>query len=108
MWYEQGRKMSKSLGNVVDPLDTIQEYGTDALRFTLVTGSGPGQDVNLSMERLNANKGFTNKLWNAGKFILQNLPPSTDEAAWNRLQDYQVCPHCSHPIFLGRNLTFFL
>lgn len=43
MWYEQGRKMSKSLGNVVDPLDTIQEYGTDALRFTLVTGSGPGQ-----------------------------------------------------------------
>jgi hypothetical protein len=89
MWYEQGRKMSKSLGNVVDPLDTIQEYGTDALRFTLVTGSGPGQDVNLSMERLNANKGFTNKLWNAGKFILQNLPPSTDEAAWNRLQDYQ-------------------
>jgi isoleucyl-tRNA synthetase len=89
MWYEQGRKMSKSLGNVVDPLDTIQEYGTDALRFTLVTGSGPGQDVNLSMERLNANKGFTNKLWNAGKFILQNLPPSTDEAAWKCLQDYQ-------------------
>ncbi|CAM6010330.1 unnamed protein product [Sphagnum balticum] len=85
----QGRKMSKSLGNVVDPLDTIQEYGTDALRFTLVTGSGPGQDVNLSMERLNANKGFTNKLWNAGKFILQNLPPSTDEAAWKCLQDYQ-------------------
>jgi len=78
----QGRKMSKSLGNVIDPLDTIAEYGTDALRFTLATGTTPGQDVNLSMERLGANKGFTNKLWNAGKFILQNLPAKADVAAW--------------------------
>lgn len=78
----QGRKMSKTIGNVIDPLDSIAEYGADALRFTLATGTTPGQDVNLSMERLNANKGFTNKLWNAGKFIHQNLPPSTDEAAW--------------------------
>eukprot|EP00271_Cylindrocystis_brebissonii_P000729 TRINITY_DN10959_c0_g1_i1.p1 TRINITY_DN10959_c0_g1~~TRINITY_DN10959_c0_g1_i1.p1 ORF type:complete len:1115 (-),score=201.21 TRINITY_DN10959_c0_g1_i1:1125-4418(-) len=70
----QGRKMSKSLGNVVDPLDTLREYGADALRFTLATGTTPGQDVNLSMERLASNKAFTNKLWNAGKFLLQNLP----------------------------------
>ncbi|MCO5591983.1 hypothetical protein L7F22_045976 [Adiantum nelumboides] len=75
----QGRKMSKTLGNVIDPLESIAEYGTDALRFTLATGSTPGQDVNLSSERLNANKGFTNKLWNAGKFILQNFPPASDE-----------------------------
>ncbi|BBN03099.1 valyl-tRNA synthetase [Marchantia polymorpha subsp. ruderalis] len=81
----QGRKMSKSLGNVIDPLDTISEYGTDALRFTLATGTTPGQDVNLSMERLNANKAFTNKLWNAGKFILQNLPPISDDAGWKEL-----------------------
>ncbi|KAH7431702.1 hypothetical protein KP509_08G062000 [Ceratopteris richardii] len=70
----QGRKMSKTLGNVIDPLDSISEFGTDALRFTLATGTTPGQDLNLSLERLNANKGFTNKLWNAGKFISQNLP----------------------------------
>lgn len=80
----QGRKMSKSLGNVVDPLDTIGEYGSDALRFTLATGTTPGQDVNLSMERLGANKAFTNKLWNAAKFILQNLPPSSS-TEWESL-----------------------
>eukprot|EP00897_Mesotaenium_endlicherianum_P001882 jgi/Mesen1/1721/ME000138S00585 len=71
----KGQKMSKSLGNVIDPLDTMGDYGTDALRFTLATGTTPGQDVNLSMERLGANRAFTNKLWNAGKFILLNLPP---------------------------------
>ncbi|KAL3698531.1 hypothetical protein R1sor_012607 [Riccia sorocarpa] len=85
----QGRKMSKSLGNVIDPIDTISEYGADALRFTLATGTTPGQDVNLSMERLNANKAFTNKLWNAGKFILQNLPPAED-IRWQELCKYQV------------------
>ncbi|CAI0450935.1 unnamed protein product [Linum tenue] len=76
----QGRKMSKTLGNVIDPLDTIKEYGTDALRFTLALGTA-GQDLNLSMERLTANKAFTNKLWNAGKFVLQNLPSQTDASA---------------------------
>lgn len=81
----QGRKMSKTLGNVIDPLDSIAEYGTDALRFSLATGTTPGQDVNLSMERLNANKGFTNKLWNAGKFILQNL----DEEAYRRFSEFR-------------------
>lgn len=85
----QGRKMSKSLGNVIDPLDTIKEYGTDALRFTLATGTTPGQDVNLSMERLTSNKGFTNKLWNAGKFILLNLPPSSDTSAWEHIREHK-------------------
>ncbi|OAY68306.1 Valine--tRNA ligase, chloroplastic/mitochondrial 2 [Ananas comosus] len=80
----QGRKMSKTLGNVIDPLDTIKEYGTDALRFTLSLGTA-GQDLNLSMERLTSNKAFTNKLWNAGKFVLQNLPDKSDATAWEPL-----------------------
>lgn len=70
---DKGRKMSKSLGNVIDPLTVIQDYGTDALRFTLVTGTSVGQDLNLSLDRVNANRNFTNKLWNAGKYILFNL-----------------------------------
>ncbi|KAI9396187.1 hypothetical protein POPTR_004G090732v4 [Populus trichocarpa] len=82
----QGRKMSKTLGNVIDPLDTIKEFGTDALRFTISLGTA-GQDLNLSTERLTANKAFTNKLWNAGKFVLQNLPSQTDVSAWEAIMD---------------------
>ncbi|KAK6915953.1 Aminoacyl-tRNA synthetase, class Ia, partial [Dillenia turbinata] len=84
----QGRKMSKTLGNVIDPLDTIKEFGTDALRFTLALGTA-GQDLNLSTERLTSNKAFTNKLWNAGKFVLQNLPNPSDIAAWETLLAYK-------------------
>ncbi|KAK7364716.1 hypothetical protein VNO80_13457 [Phaseolus coccineus] len=84
----QGRKMSKTLGNVVDPLDTIKEFGTDALRFTLALGTA-GQDLNLSTERLTSNKAFTNKLWNAGKFILQNLPNESDTSAWEKILSYK-------------------
>ncbi|KAL3506961.1 hypothetical protein ACH5RR_032343 [Cinchona calisaya] len=84
----QGRKMSKTLGNVIDPLDTIREYGTDALRFTLALGT-PGQDLNLSVERLASNKAFTNKLWNAGKFILQNVPRESDVSSWEALMAYK-------------------
>ncbi|KAK1311491.1 Valine--tRNA ligase [Acorus calamus] len=86
--FEKGRKMSKSLGNVVDPIDTIKDYGTDALRFTLALGT-PGQDLNLSVERLTSNKAFTNKLWNAGKFVLQNLPNASDQSAWESLLSYK-------------------
>ncbi|XP_042943361.1 valine--tRNA ligase, chloroplastic/mitochondrial 2 isoform X2 [Carya illinoinensis] len=84
----QGRKMSKTLGNVVDPIDTIQEFGTDALRFTLALGTA-GQDLNLSTERLSSNKAFTNKLWNAGKFVLQNLPNQDDASAWETVLAYK-------------------
>ncbi|XP_061979643.1 valine--tRNA ligase, chloroplastic/mitochondrial 2-like, partial [Populus nigra] len=84
----QGRKMSKTLGNVIDPLDTIKEFGTDALRFTISLGTA-GQDLNLSTERLTANKAFTNKLWNACKFVLQNLPSQTDVSAWDTIMDYK-------------------
>jgi len=71
----EGRKMSKSLGNVVDPIVSIDEYGADALRYTLATGTTMGQDLNLSMDRVVSSRNFGNKLWNAGKFILLNLPP---------------------------------
>lgn len=56
------------------------------------------QDVNLSMERLTSNKGFTNKLWNAGKFILLNLPPSSDSSAWERIREHKVDRYVGHPI----------
>ncbi|KAJ8432841.1 hypothetical protein Cgig2_024529 [Carnegiea gigantea] len=84
----QGRKMSKTLGNVIDPVDTINEFGTDALRFALALGTA-GQDLNLSTERLTSNKAFTNKLWNAGKFVLQNLPMQSDFSAWENLLAYK-------------------
>lgn len=67
---ESGRKMSKTVGNVVDPLDVVKDYGADPLRYTLVTGTTPGQDVNLSMDRLGASRNFMNKVWQAGKFVL--------------------------------------
>lgn len=70
---KHGRKMSKSVGNVIDPLDTIASYGTDALRYSLVTGSTPGQDIPLSNEKIESNRNFANKLWNACRYIISNL-----------------------------------
>lgn len=69
----QGRKMSKSLGNGINPLEVIDQYGADALRFTLVTGNTPGNDMRFYMERVEANRNFANKIWNASKFVLMNL-----------------------------------
>ena len=69
----QGRKMSKSLGNGVDPLDVISVYGADALRFTLVTGNSPGHDLRFSEEKVSASRNFANKIWNAARFILMNI-----------------------------------
>ena len=68
----QGRKMSKSLGNGIDPLDTIDEYGTDALRFMLASSVSPGNDMRYSDEKMIAARNFCNKMWNAGRFILMN------------------------------------
>jgi len=70
---EHGQKMSKSKGNVVDPLEVIEEYGADALRFALLTGSTPGNDMKLSMQKVEAARNFGNKLWNAARFVLGNL-----------------------------------
>ncbi len=69
----QGRKMSKSLGNGIDPLIVIDQYGADALRFTLATGNSPGNDMRFSDEKVGASRNFANKLWNAARFILMNL-----------------------------------
>ena len=76
---DQGRKMSKSLGNGVDPLVEIEKYGADALRFTLATGNTPGNDMRYSSDRVSASRNFANKIWNAARFLLMNLPD--DEAA---------------------------
>ncbi|HIU72498.1 MAG TPA: valine--tRNA ligase [Candidatus Galloscillospira excrementipullorum] len=69
----QGRKMSKSLGNGVDPLEIIKLYGADALRFTLITGNSPGNDTRFSADKVEAARNFANKIWNASRFVLMNL-----------------------------------
>lgn len=95
---ERGRKMSKSIGNMIDPLDVMDEFGTDALRFTLLVGSTPGKDTNVSIDKVRANRNFANKIWNAGRFIIGALedlpdePPEEDDWTladswiWARLQ----------------------
>jgi valyl-tRNA synthetase len=70
---EHGRKMSKSYGNVIDPLPVMDELGTDALRFTLLVGSTPGNDMNLSLKKVESNRNFCNKIWNAGRFVISAL-----------------------------------
>ena len=75
----QGRKMSKSLGNGIDPLKVIDEYGADALRFALATGNAPGNDMRFSDEKIEAARNFANKLWNASRFVLMNLTESDEE-----------------------------
>ena len=70
---QYGRKMSKSLGNGIDPLEVIDKYGADALRLTLITGVTPGNDVRYRSEKIEASRNFTNKLWNAARFVLMNL-----------------------------------
>lgn len=70
---DQGRKMSKSLGNGIDPLEVIDEYGADALRFMLASGNSPGNDLRFYMERVQASRNFANKLWNASRFVLMTL-----------------------------------
>ena len=78
---EHGKKMSKSFGNVIDPLVVMDEMGTDALRFTLLVGSTPGNDMNLSLNKVEANRNFANKVWNATRFVISSLEqaPSASE-----------------------------
>ena len=70
---EQGRKMSKSLGNGIDPLEVIDKYGADALRLTLITGNAPGNDMRYSEKKIIASRNFANKVWNASRFMLMNI-----------------------------------
>ena len=85
----QGRKMSKSLGNVVDPMDMIKKFGTDSLRFTLASLAAMGRDIKLSEERIEGYRHFVNKLWNAARFSLMNLPPAEQgavpEVPWEKI-----------------------
>jgi len=95
---EHGQKMSKTKGNVIDPIEVMDEMGTDALRFTMLVGSTPGNNTNISLEKVEANRNFANKVWNAGRFVLGTLPdaPSSpgadpewtlaDSWIWARMQ----------------------
>ena len=76
----QGRKMSKSLGNGIDPLEVIDKYGADALRYTLITGNAPGNDMRFYWERVEASRNFANKVWNAARFIMMNDPDNKVKA----------------------------
>ena len=94
-----GRKMSKSLGNGIDPLQIIADYGADALRMTLITGNAPGNDMRFYDERVIANRNFANKVWNASRFIMMNLPEegSEDEAALQAMIDADKVPAAIAP-----------
>ena len=89
---EHGMKMSKTKSNVIDPLVVMDEYGTDALRFTLLVGSTPGKDMNLSVKKVEANRNFANKLWNAGRFVINavaNAPVRPlQEPQWTPADEY--------------------
>ncbi len=75
----QGRKMSKSLGNGIDPLEVIEEFGADVLRFTIVTGNAPGNDIRWSDDKIISNRNFANKIWNASRFVMMNIDQDTLE-----------------------------
>jgi valyl-tRNA synthetase len=85
----EGKKMSKSLGNGVDPLDVIEQYGADALRFMLVTGNAPGNDIRFQPEKVEAARNFANKIWNASRFVMMNLDKSLMEKYKND-KDYTL------------------
>lgn len=74
----EGRKMSKSLGNGIDPLEVIEKYGADALRMTLITGNAPGNDMRFYWEKVEASRNFANKVWNASRFIMMNIEKAPD------------------------------
>ena len=74
---EHGHKMSKTKGNVIDPLIVMDEFGTDALRFTLLVGSTPGNDTNVGIKKVEANRNFANKIWNAGRFVINAIDSLT-------------------------------
>jgi len=86
----QGRKMSKSLGNGIDPLDIISQYGADALRFALLTGNSPGNDMRFSPEKIEAARNFTNKIWNASRFALMNIPETLEDTALPKEEDMRI------------------
>jgi valyl-tRNA synthetase len=104
---EQGRKMSKTYNNVIDPIEVMDEFGADALRFTLLTSSTPGNDMNLSLERIRANRNFANKIWNAARFTVTNLgklAAEGDRSTVNGDQSSDATDHRS-PVTDNRSLA---
>ncbi len=100
---EKGRKYSKSLGNALDPLDMIAQYGTDALRFTLMTGSTPGNDMKLSETRLEANRNFANKIWNAARFVAGNCAGFDARQGAQKLESGELPLELADRWILGRH-----
>jgi len=105
---EKGEKMSKVRGNVLNPLDTLEQYGTDALRFALSTGTSPGNDIKLTPVRLEAGRNFANKLWNATRFIIRSTEPdSIDTRIQTRLlpvEDRWILSRLNHTVANATNL----
>ncbi len=97
---EQGRKMSKSLGNGIDPLEVIDTYGADALRFTLVTGNAPGNDMRYSDKKMESSRNFTNKIWNAARFVMLNLDDDTQPTLPEKLEieDKWILSHLNNTV----------
>ena len=97
---EQGRKMSKSLGNGIDPLEVIDTYGADALRFTLVTGNSPGNDMRYSDKKMESSRNFTNKIWNAARFVMLNLDDDTPATLPEKLEleDKWILSHLNNTV----------
>lgn len=98
----QGKKMSKSLGNGVDPLDVIDQYGADALRFMLITGNSPGSDQRFQMDRVEASRNFANKLWNASRFVIMGIEDIQNLGKINKdkleLSDQYILSRLNHVI----------
>ncbi|MDO4562682.1 MAG: valine--tRNA ligase [Clostridia bacterium] len=95
----QGRKMSKSLGNGIDPIEIIDKYGADAMRFTLATNNSPGNDMRFSDERVEASRNFANKVWNASRFVLMNLQVEKCELPCNpRLEDKWILSRLNNTV----------
>ena len=86
----EGRKMSKSLGNGIDPLEIIETCGADALRFALLTGNSPGNDMRFSPEKIEAARNFTNKIWNASRFALMYIPEDLEDTALPKMEDLHL------------------
>ncbi|WP_425060583.1 Valine--tRNA ligase [Sporomusa carbonis] len=108
----QGRKMSKSLGNGIDPLEVIDKYGADTLRFMLVTGNTPGNDMRFYWERVESSRNFANKIWNASRFVLMNLegfdPAFTPDAKGYTLADRWILSRYNQTVAdVTRNLERF-
>ncbi len=99
----QGRKMSKSLGNGIDPIEVIEQYGADTLRFMLITGNTPGNDLRFQMERLEATRNFANKIWNASRFALLNLADYQEAGQAEEKENRENTENAENTVEMGKS-----